>query len=102
MGYYPQESLYKPYKYHGYTVRGTPNCPLTVVAAFTYQIYHCLRNNCLIPATNAQISLICLCMKTKHEKKCRVHIPTRKVDKVRQSNNTQKNHFATTWTEENI
>ena len=20
---------YKPYKYHGYTVRGTPNCPLT-------------------------------------------------------------------------
>ena len=22
------ESLYKPYKYHGYTVRGTPNCPL--------------------------------------------------------------------------
>ena len=29
MGYYPQESLYKPYKYHGYTVRGTPNCPLT-------------------------------------------------------------------------
>ena len=30
MGYYPQESLYKPYKYHGYTVRGTPNCPLTL------------------------------------------------------------------------
>ena len=28
MGYYPQESLYKPYKDHGYTVRGTPNCPL--------------------------------------------------------------------------
>ena len=28
MGYYPQESLYKPYKYHGYTVRGTLNCPL--------------------------------------------------------------------------
>ena len=29
MGYYSQESLYKPYKYHGYTnVRGTPNCPL--------------------------------------------------------------------------
>ncbi len=28
MGYYPQESLYKPYKYHVYTVRGTPNCPL--------------------------------------------------------------------------
>ena len=28
MGYYPQESLSKPYKYHGYTVRGTPNCPL--------------------------------------------------------------------------
>ena len=28
MGYYPQESLYKPYKYHGYTVGGTPNCPL--------------------------------------------------------------------------
>ncbi len=28
MGYYPQESLYKPYMYHGYTVRGTPNCPL--------------------------------------------------------------------------
>ncbi len=28
MGYYPQESLYKPYKNHGYTVRGTPNCPL--------------------------------------------------------------------------
>ena len=26
--YCPQESLYKPYKYHGYTVRGTPNCPL--------------------------------------------------------------------------
>ena len=23
MGYYPQESLYKPYKYHGYTVTGT-------------------------------------------------------------------------------
>ena len=23
MGYYPQESLYKPYKYHGYTVMGT-------------------------------------------------------------------------------
>ena len=22
------KSLYKPYKYHGYTVRGTPNCPL--------------------------------------------------------------------------
>ena len=20
--------IYKPYKYHGYTVRGTPNCPL--------------------------------------------------------------------------
>ena len=31
MGYYPQESLYKPYKYHGYTVRGTPNCPLKQV-----------------------------------------------------------------------
>ena len=31
MGYYPQESLYKPYKYHGYTVRGTPNCPLKKV-----------------------------------------------------------------------
>ena len=31
MGYYPQESLYKPYKYHGYTVRGTPNCPLNQV-----------------------------------------------------------------------
>ena len=30
MGYYPQESLYKPYKYHGYTVRGTPNCPLII------------------------------------------------------------------------
>ena len=30
MGYYPQESLYKPYKYHGYTVRGTPNCPLNI------------------------------------------------------------------------
>ena len=28
MVYNPQESLYKPYKYHGYTVRGTPNCPL--------------------------------------------------------------------------
>ena len=30
MGYYvlSQESLYKFYKYHGYTVRGTPNCPL--------------------------------------------------------------------------
>ena len=23
------KSLYKPYKYHGYTVRGTPNCPLS-------------------------------------------------------------------------
>ena len=22
------KSQYKPYKYHGYTVRGTPNCPL--------------------------------------------------------------------------
>ena len=22
------KSLYMPYKYHGYTVRGTPNCPL--------------------------------------------------------------------------
>ena len=32
MGYYPEESLYKPYKYHGYTVRGTPNCPLTLPA----------------------------------------------------------------------
>ena len=30
MGYYPQESLYKPYKYHGYTVRGTSNCPLII------------------------------------------------------------------------
>ena len=30
MGYYPQESLYKPYKYHGYTVRGTLNCPLNI------------------------------------------------------------------------
>ena len=33
MGYYPQESLYKPYKYHGYTVRGTPNCPLSIYSA---------------------------------------------------------------------
>ncbi len=33
MGYYPQESLYKPYKYHGYTVRGTPNCPLIVFSS---------------------------------------------------------------------
>ena len=33
MGYYPQESLYKPYKYHGYTVRGTPNCPLIKLPA---------------------------------------------------------------------
>ena len=33
MGYYPQESLYKPYKYHGYTVRGTPNCPLKLTAS---------------------------------------------------------------------
>ena len=32
MGYYPQESLYKPYKYHGYAVRGTPNCPLNYVS----------------------------------------------------------------------
>ena len=33
MGYYPQESLYKPYKYHGFIllgVHGTPNCPLKV------------------------------------------------------------------------
>ena len=22
--------IYKPYKYHGYTVRGTPNCPLSL------------------------------------------------------------------------
>ena len=34
MGYYPQESLYKPYKYHGYTVRGTPHCPLIFVSTF--------------------------------------------------------------------
>ena len=24
----PRMPIYKPYKYHGYTVRGTPNCPL--------------------------------------------------------------------------
>ena len=30
-GLLSQESLYKPYKYHGYTVRGTPNCPLNNV-----------------------------------------------------------------------
>ena len=35
MGYYPQESLYKPYKYHGYTVRGTPNCPLILPEIFS-------------------------------------------------------------------
>ena len=35
MGYYPQESLYKPYKYHGYTVRGTPNCPFQVAKLLT-------------------------------------------------------------------
>ena len=35
MGYYPQESLYKPYKYDGYTVRGTPNCPLSKVGIGT-------------------------------------------------------------------
>ena len=23
--------IFSPYKYHGYTVRGTPNCPLIVV-----------------------------------------------------------------------
>ena len=34
MGYYPQESLYKPSKYHGYTVRGTPNCPLILWLTF--------------------------------------------------------------------
>ena len=33
MGYYPQESLYKPYKYHGYTVRGTPICQLLSILA---------------------------------------------------------------------
>ena len=37
MGYYPQESLYKPYKYHGYTVRGTHNCPL-IKAAVTLSL----------------------------------------------------------------
>ena len=44
MGYYPQESLYNSYKYHGYTVRGTPNCPLIdvicnmihIIAKYTY------------------------------------------------------------------
>ncbi len=39
MGYYPQESLYKPYKYHGYTVRGTPNCPLKKTESTTYNYY---------------------------------------------------------------
>ena len=37
MGYYPQESLYKHYKYHGYTVRGTPNCPLIHIFDFQDQ-----------------------------------------------------------------
>ena len=41
MGYYPQESLYiyKPYKYHGYTVRGTPNCPLNGQQKSHLQVY---------------------------------------------------------------
>ena len=30
MGYYPQESLYKPYKYHGYTVRGYTQLSLDI------------------------------------------------------------------------
>ena len=30
------KSLYKPYKYHGYTVRGTPDCPLTFASPKTY------------------------------------------------------------------
>ncbi len=38
MGYYPQESLYKPYKYHGYTVRGTPNCPLIQIGQISLSI----------------------------------------------------------------
>ena len=39
MGYYPQESLYKPYKYHGYTVRGTHNCPFYVYVYTNIYIY---------------------------------------------------------------
>ena len=39
MVYYPQESLYKPYKYHGYTVRGTPNCPLIITIYIYNTIY---------------------------------------------------------------
>ena len=41
MGYYPQESLYKPYKYHGYTVRGTPNCPLMIGCFSKGWAFHC-------------------------------------------------------------
>ena len=44
MGYYPQESLYKPYKYHGYTVRGTPNCALII--AMIDWIKSALKNFC--------------------------------------------------------
>ena len=39
ISYYPQESLYKPYKYHGYTVRGTPNCPLIFQRILLLKLY---------------------------------------------------------------
>ena len=47
------KSLYKPYKYHGYTVRGTPNCPLIDTclilfrsAAWADRIFQLRTGNC--------------------------------------------------------
>ncbi len=40
MGYNPQESLgntINTYRYHGYPVRGTPNCPLITVRLFAFK-----------------------------------------------------------------
>ena len=55
MGYYHQESLYKPYKYHGYTVRGTPHCPLTVITSIL--VVHLVLAHILVPPELAILTI---------------------------------------------
>ena len=31
----PRIPIFSPYKYHGYTIRGTPNCPLSKIVCLT-------------------------------------------------------------------
>ena len=53
MGYNPQESLH--YKYHGYTVRGTPNCPLIFIFLRIFIFVANLRKYNSLSNTNLEI-----------------------------------------------